>query len=294
MEIVTVTCKRDINEILLQAQSIDLFVEQPTTHIVLPEDARLSCDEWYDILSPFYTRHTLKVLPTPPREDREEEFYDPWSYGWRRQEMLTFAGSEYVTSDRYLSLDSKNIFIRSVDLNDINIQHGSGRYALTSDIMTKPNLHVTRNWLLYITEQIGKKIPNKFCGGPCETPFVMNTQLSRMIYAETDFEKLFFSSEYYHAPRSEYHLYWFYVDPEDYSSPSSILLNTPSEYDYDKSIPIKDFIAKKIEVCEMVQSYTHGLHRSLRKMMDESAKDLYKNWLTYLGFDRILVEKYVG
>lgn len=294
MDIVTVVCQRDINEIMLQAQSIDLFVEHPITHILMNEDGKLSCDEWYDMLSPYYTKHTLKVLPTPPREDREEEFIEPWKYGWRRQEMFTFAASNFVDSSRYLSLDSKNIFVRTVDLNAVNIEHGSGRYALTSNIMTKPNLHVTRNWLLYITEQTGKKIPNKFCGGPCETPFVMNTKLSRMIYEETDFEKLFFSTEFYHAPRSEYHLYWFYVDPEDYCPPSSIFLNTPSEYDYDETIPIKEFIAKQIEGCELLQSYTHGLHRSIRKKMDYPAKELYKNWLTYLGFDRILVEQYVG
>ena len=106
--------------------------------------------------------------------------------------MLTFAGSEFVDSDRYLSLDSKNIFVRSVDLNELPIRHGSGRYALTRDIMTKPNLHVTRNWLLFISEQTGMPIPETFCGGACETPFVMNTDIARKIYNETDLRNFSF------------------------------------------------------------------------------------------------------
>lgn len=293
MDIVTVVCHRDINEILMQAASIDMFVESPTRHIVMIEDKKLTVNEWREILSPYYTRHELVLIETD-REDRDEEFYEPWKYGWRRQQTFTLLGSEHVNTDRYLSLDSKNFFVRTVDLANLSIQHGSGRYAATKKIMTKPNLHVTRNWLLYITEQTGMPIPNKFCGGPCETPFVFNTKISRKICEEVDLEKLFFSKEFYHAPRSEYHLYWFYVDHEDYCQPTGILLNTPSIYDYDESMPIKDFISKQIEMCDILQSYTHGIHRSLRAIMDDAAKQLYKNWLTYIGFDSILIEKYVG
>lgn len=293
MELVTVVCKRDINEILLQAQSIDLYVEKPTKHWVIVEDNSLSLKEWTDILSPYYKRHELN-LSFSVRDDREHEFYEPFIYGWRRQQVLSFAASKMVTSERYLSLDSKNFFARTIDFDELPLRHGNGRYIDTSEIMTKPNLHVTRNWLLYIAQETGLKIPGKFCGGPCESPFVMNTETSRKIYENTDFEKLFFQKELYHVPRSEYHLYWFYVPESEYDTKREYMSSALNEYEFDNSITIKDYIAQQIERCENIQSYTHGLHRSIRKMMDESAKELYKNWLTYLGFDRILIEQYVG
>ena len=84
------------------------------------------------------------------------------------------------------------------------------------------------------------------------------------------------------------------MNPSEYDEKSYLLMNTPSEHEYDQKIPVKDFISKQIEMCDTLQSYTHGIHRSLRWMMDKPAKDLYKNWLTYLELDSILVEKYVG
>jgi hypothetical protein len=198
-----------------------------------------------------------------------------------------------VTSERYLSLDSKNFFVRSTDLDALPLRHGSGKYADTKEILTTPKLHVLRNWLLYIAQETGMEIPNKFCGGPCETPFVMNTQISRKIAEEIDFEKLFFQPELYHVPRSEYHLYWFYVPVDEYDEQKEFMSGAIHEQDLDKTIPIGDYISQQIQRCIDIQSYTHGIHRSARKLMDETAKDSYKKWLTNLGFDVILIEQYV-
>lgn len=292
MELVTVVCKRDINEIMLQAHSIDKYVEKPVKHWVIVEDNSLSLVEWEDILSPFYTKHELN-LSFSIRDNRDEEFSAPFTYGWRRQQVLSFAASKLVTSERYLSLDSKNFFVRTIDFDDLPLRHGSGRYRDTKEVMTVPRLHVMRNWLLYISQETGLPIPDKFCGGACESPFVMNTEISRKIYDEIDIEKMFFASEMYHVPRSEYHLYWFYVPVEEYDAPKEWMSSALNEHEIDNSIPVKDYIAQQIERCENIQSYTHGLHRSVRAVMDLPAKELYKNWLTYLGFDSTLSDNYL-
>jgi hypothetical protein len=293
MDLVTVVCQRDINEILLQAQSIDLFVEKPTTHWIIVEDNSLSLYEWEKLLSPYYTRHTLNVSFSIRDELRNDEFHEPWKYGWRRQQTLSFMASRMVKSDRYLSLDSKNFFVRTIDLDALPLRHGSGRYADTKEILTTPKLHILRNWLLYISQETGMKIPDKVCGGPCETPFVMNTQISRKITQEIEFEKLFFQPELYHVPRSEYHLYWFYVPENEYDHQKEYMSGALHEQELDKTIPIDDYISQQIQRSIDIQSYTHGIHRSVRKLMDASAKDSYKKWLTQLGFDDILIEQYI-
>ena len=125
MDLVTIACKRDIQDLLLQAHSIDKFIEKPCRHWITVEDESLTPEEWHSLLSPYYTRHKLN-LAFSKRPDLE--FDAPFTLGWRRQQMLKLATAAKSLDDTVLVLDSKNIFVRSTDLDNWPFKHGNGRY----------------------------------------------------------------------------------------------------------------------------------------------------------------------
>lgn len=114
--LLTVTCTRDLKQMILQAHSIDVFVTTRCTHWVFIEDTETSREEWIDLLSPFYTRHTLKLV-----YNYLTDFDHP---GWYRQQILKLYAVKLIQDD-YLILDSKNFFIKSSNL-DWDLVESSG------------------------------------------------------------------------------------------------------------------------------------------------------------------------
>ena len=120
MDLVTVTCTRDKLQMLLQAESICKFVE-PTTHWVIINDPVVSVDHWQELLSPFYTKHNLKILSP---KDFPISFGDNKG-GWSRQQTYKFCVYKFINND-YLTLDSKNFFIKHCSTTFWNKILGSG------------------------------------------------------------------------------------------------------------------------------------------------------------------------
>lgn len=107
MDLVTVTCNRDFNSMLLQAESISMYLD-PCTHWVVVNEVNPDKDFWKNSLQPFYTKHKLNLIFP------EGLFL---GRGWITQQTYKFWIYKLINDD-YLILDSKNFFIRSSNINE--------------------------------------------------------------------------------------------------------------------------------------------------------------------------------
>ena len=62
MDLVTVVCNRDYQQMLLQAESIQKFLA-PCKHWVIVNDEEPDVLFWQENLSKYYTNHELIVIP---------------------------------------------------------------------------------------------------------------------------------------------------------------------------------------------------------------------------------------
>jgi len=114
--LVTVTCRRDRAQMLIQAESLRYLTEPITHHVIVDSDSDI--DTWYQLLSPFYTSHTLDLSPAPDIiSNSSTNTINCWhSNGWRRQQIYKLLAWQRVQAD-YLIIDSQNFFIRPCTLD---------------------------------------------------------------------------------------------------------------------------------------------------------------------------------
>lgn len=122
MNIVTVTCKMDMQLMIAQAESISLFVKSPCTHWVIINDPKIDLNLWESVLRKYYKEHTL-IFKSYDRNTWPA--LDPQWHGYYFQQIFKLLISKDIQDD-YLLLDSKNIFIQPINLEDFKDQHGSG------------------------------------------------------------------------------------------------------------------------------------------------------------------------
>lgn len=120
MDLVTVTCNRDFQFMLLQAESIQKFLEPCHHWIVINEYEELDTNRWHHALSKFYTKHTFKIL-TPD----DFKINSLPHRKWHAQQYFKLAISTLINQD-YLILDTKSFFIRPTKLDEWNDTMGSG------------------------------------------------------------------------------------------------------------------------------------------------------------------------
>ena len=160
MDLVTVTCNRDRNLMLLQAKSICKYVK-PCIHWIIVNEGSL---EGWDFLKPYYTSHTLRFL-LAPKWAREGWLHD----GWKTQQLCKYWAYTVIGAD-YLLLDSKNFFVRPCSVMDWAGVLGSGVYE---DYSNK-GLQWSDTINLY-TSVVGGDF--KWQHLAMQTPFVMNSAL---------------------------------------------------------------------------------------------------------------------
>lgn len=119
MDLVTVTCNRDYDLMLLQAESISLFLT-PCVHWVIINEEVVDIKQWEVALNPYYKNHTLKILTLKDFKPINS------SQGWVRQQILKLRISEHTTND-YLILDTKCFFVKHTDLSFWNDKIGDGK-----------------------------------------------------------------------------------------------------------------------------------------------------------------------
>lgn len=152
MFLATVTCNRDFQQMLLQAESIGKFVE-PCKHMVIINEDNPDLEFWHRWLGPYYKNHVLHILPrikynyptsflgAPDSSGRTDQM----SNGWRTQQLQKLLLA-YEFDEDYLLLDSKNFFTKKTNINEWENIPGSGavvelrdedHFALSSKIYSK-------------------------------------------------------------------------------------------------------------------------------------------------------------
>lgn len=141
MDLLTVTCSRDKLQMLLQAESICKFVE-PTTHWVIVNDPVVVLSEWESLLSPYYTSHQIKLINA---NDLPVSF-DNSKGGWSRQQTYKFLAYTLIKDD-YITLDSKNFFIKHCSTSEWNNIIGCGSLANFKNLPWEETIDFYSNYL---------------------------------------------------------------------------------------------------------------------------------------------------
>jgi Family of unknown function (DUF6492) len=181
MDLVTVTCDRDLNAMILQAESIQKFLN-PCTHWVIVNEYNTDLSKWYKLLSPFYTNHILKLLPRVYELDKDYSNIDP-RWGWRSQQLQKLYISTLLDDD-YLILDSHNFFIKSTNLEEFRKIIGSGTIQRLDDSKFNHSRH--QRLIEKYIKMLGIDRPEYVL---CDfTPFTINLEIIRNF---KDFDNLY-------------------------------------------------------------------------------------------------------
>lgn len=202
-EIVTVTCTRDKWCMVLQAHSLEVFIKEPYIHYVIIEDDKTDIAEWEELLTPLYNTHRL-VLVT---KNTHPTLYPTAKLnGWYRQQLIKFLAHQLIHDNRYLILDSKNIFIKTIDLKSFKYE-GSGSRIDYDD----PWMNYWTPWIDHISKMFSKPIPKQFWIPV--TPFVVDKHTVQKLLEECNFEKIIIDAlDDKFLPISEFLLYAFFSD----------------------------------------------------------------------------------
>ena len=193
MDLVTVTCERDLEQMLLQAESIQKYLD-PCTHWVIINDQTNSKWLWSRRLKKYYTKHRLNIL-TP-------NYIKMIGDDWDKQQAYKLLISKYVTDD-YVVLDSKNFFIKPTNINEWRNILGSG---------VKQKIVNCETWgstsKLYSEKLNKESIP--FCLS-LQTPFVIKLDYIKKLGNIEDFIQ-WFDQTSQKIMHSEFLLYSYLVD----------------------------------------------------------------------------------
>ena len=272
MDIVTVTCLRDIDDMLRQAESIEKFVE-PCTHWVIVNDDKL--DLFKQFLKPYYTKHSLNLI------NFSNSFLDKVSCGYKRQQILKLSMSKFL-KEKYLVLDSKNFFIKSTNVNEFKTQIGSGMLEL-----------VNNNHLFYETvEQYKnildyKKLDNLHLA--IQTPFVID---SGILCNSLNLDNLLNEFVKIKPHMSEFFLYSLVYEKSVRSEISKEIQNSSKPIHYTAFEKTKS-IENIIQMSYNLNVKVLALHRNYVDAINNNEIRMFNKFLISLGFKNLLKEKNV-
>ena len=126
MNIVTVTWYDDLRQIILQAESMERFLTTPVVHYVVINNYHPNMKRWDQILTPYYNRHTLKLIK-PPADVLVK------GHSYLNQQTLKFWIGTIINDD-YMLLDSKNFWIKETSMHEYqNFKHSAGTWNCDVD-----------------------------------------------------------------------------------------------------------------------------------------------------------------
>jgi len=278
MYLATVTCNRDFQQMLLQAESIQRFLN-PCKHVIIINESVPDIDFWYRWLKPYYTNHELVIIPRidyayPSGSIGTRTNYgeiDAVSSGWRSQQLQKMLLA-YKYEDDYLLLDSKNFFIKPTDLSEWDISIGSGSF-----IRFGADIHFCGTFKKY-SELFEKDI--EYYTGPF-TPFKIKREplVSKCKISELGY-KLFYP-EHYSVPASEGIFYSFLVEDE---------INQLVDIPFVKSLTVwgddkADLHKKLFEMLMEPEIKVVGIHREILSTISHKDVKIIDFWLnSKLGF----------
>lgn len=275
LDIVTVTCSRDLPQMALQAHSIDIFVKKSITHYIFIEDYKFDEEHWLNTLSLHYNRHSLKIYHGLLEKDLMT------GDGWSRQQLLKLFAAKYVDKN-YLILDSKNLFIKDTNLN----------YEITEGTWirnTHDNVYSDLKPFYYFLIGYLKKSPptNLYTA---HTPFIMKKDTVLKILEEHDIKNLFLLSIENNMRPSEFLLYSFYCDKEPleidqttwwgkYNDISTIYKTWWRDKDLDPT-KLESIYNSNVEILGIHKNLWYYKNNKIRKLAD---------WLCTKGLSEIYV-----
>ena len=118
-DLVTLTCNKERHLLLLQAESIQKFLE-PCIHWIVVNEKNVNIESWEEILNPFYDKHELQILTQEMLFENKENIH-----GFNTQQVCKLAIAKLIKDD-YLILDSKNLFIKPTSIKEWDDIIGSG------------------------------------------------------------------------------------------------------------------------------------------------------------------------
>ena len=182
MEIVTVTYTRDKWCMVLQAHSLEKFIHKPCIHYVVIEDDSDPV-EWDDLLKNVYKKHKLVLITkdSHPHVYPQNKKMDGYIY----QQIIKFKMHQLIVDSKYLILDSKIMFMKSLDLDRTFRYQGSG---FREDI-SNPYLSYWKSGIEFVCRKVNKPIPNRVWNP--YTPFLANKKVVEEIMNTLNLEKIF-------------------------------------------------------------------------------------------------------
>ena len=276
MYLATVTCNRDFQQMLLQAESIQKFVE-PCSHVIVINEDKPDLDFWYRWLGPYYKNHKLNIIPRITYHyptsflgtiDGQSSSGDASSNGWRTQQLQKLLLA-YEFEDDYLLLDAKNFFTKKTNINEWDNIIGSGAFLkigdgnafdnsckIYSDLLEKP-----------IDQWLKPQTPFKVA----REPFIRNCKRSELAY-------LLFYPEFKDSPATEGIFYSHFVkdeideflktyNPEDKKYLTIWMHSKPDIARLLFDISLSD----KIKIA--------AVHRELLSKLDEKELEIINFWL---------------
>lgn len=189
MELVTVTCDRDLQQTILQAHSLDKFLIDPCVHWIVIEKSNKPITYWQDKLCPYYTRHSLKLLHSSSIIQCDN------LPGYFRQQIIKLKIAELISSESYLILDSKDLLIRPVNLHawgdfegNSSIYYPPANSTTLEDVLG-PDLKWNQIFLEFVEKYNQLTRPN-FFWAPI-TPFRVKTTNVKKLNSSLDIEYYF-------------------------------------------------------------------------------------------------------
>ncbi len=266
-DLVTITCNRDFNQMLLQARSVEKYLKHGTTHWVFvnEEEKSLFDIDWESELKSFYTNHKLNVIYCDP------SYWSLIHNGWVIQQIHKLEAVKIVEDD-YLLLDSKNFFTVPTDLSTWT-HHGSGVV-----ISKKINPVV---WEMWDRTNI---VYGKFLGVPKikkyyapETPFFIKKEVAEACINKPNFPK-WFASVHETSDASEFLYYSYFLKMFGY------------DISYNRRHcaiwPVNDNIKVWFEQEDFKLMEISGIHRTWTKNATARSKKEVANWLRSLDLIR--------
>lgn len=117
MYLATVTCNRDFQQLLLQAESIQKFLK-PCKHVIIINEPNPDIEFYHRWLDRYYTNHELVLLPRLPYNYPLDEHgrNQGSGNGWRIQQLQKLLLA-YEYDEDYVLIDTKNFFIKAASLD---------------------------------------------------------------------------------------------------------------------------------------------------------------------------------
>jgi hypothetical protein len=281
MDILTITCHRDLEQMLIQSESIHLFVES-CKHWVVINDPEVDINYWYSLLSPYYIRHELEILSIDWNmwPDTERMKTDVAYKGYILQQVFKLSMFDKIKKD-YVCLDSKNFFIDNINVNQFKNQIGSGVYIKHSNIKDSIQKYNFEKTTEFYANKLNVK--HEVSHLAAYTPFVINSSIMSSIENWDEILDWFYHDQTVNA--SEFTLYGFlYKD-----------ISQAKKHVHDFILWRKHPELKELSSIENFLNFVDTRHYKMiafsRRVLTETTQtefDLINNWLMSLGFQNKL------